>query len=241
MNAPLLKHLEWDSAQLGIRCGLIHADKNNQIHTEEIAKLLARNEYDFITIKLGEGYLSHLNSLIGLGARLIDTELTFQYYDKSLFQIPQENTICCRFLKTVDPNPFFVLAQEMACSRFYQDPNIPKEKAAQLWKISIQNHCEGFADRLLVAYIKEIPCGIATLAFRQCDELYLHIVGVLPQYQGKGVARAMLNTTANHYAKTKTILIETQSRNKPAQAAYQKAGFHYDSLKYILHYWQTNV
>ena len=125
----------------------------------------------------------------------------------------------------------------MIKSRFFQDPHISYVQADALWKESIKNHCEGFADELLVCYCDDIPCGLVTIRFKDNNRLYLHIVAVLNEYQGRGIARMMLGKIAERYSENFRIYVETQSDNLAAQKAYQKSGFVYDSLKYILHLW----
>ena len=244
MVKPQLQYLDWDSEQLGIRCGLIDGTEledlsGSHLVFEHIRELIEKHHnIEYITIKLHQNCIRTVNALIQMGAVLIDTELTFLYAKdtkKDFHPLPES----CRvvFCKQIDSQPFLALAEEMRLSRFFLDPNIADEQALYLWKTSIKNHCEGFADQLAVAYFNDEPCGLITLKFKDNIQVFLHIVGVLKYYQGKKIGKCMLTKIIERYAERYNLYVETQSINIPAQITYQKAGFMYHTLKYILHYW----
>jgi len=240
-----MKYLDWDSEQLGVHCGLIDGmgiedyPVSNDI-VNGIIKLINQNEsVQFITIKLPSSCVGTVNALLQKGALLIDSELTFSFpkgESTNSIAIPDGSRF--EFCKEIDCRPFLALAKEMRFSRFFLDSHISSDKAIYLWRTSIKNHCEGFADQLLISYMDDEPCGIVTLKFRDSEQLFLHIVGVLKKYQRKKVGLLMLDRIIEHYAEAYSIYIETQSNNIRAQAVYQKSGFKYNSLKYVMHYWR---
>ena len=228
-----------------MRCGLIDGMEikspfNQNFITNRVRKIIKEEKrVEFITIKLPSGCSGAVSALAKIGALLIDAEPTFIYKQgpsKSSIDRPRDYRL--KFCKKIDSKPFLSLTKEMHLSRFFLDPKLSKVKASRLWKESIKNHCEGLADRLLIAYFNDKPCGIVTLKFKDSVKLFLHIVAVLKRYQGKNVGRMMLSKIIERYAKNHDIYVETQSVNIPAQICYQKAGFKYHSLKYILHYWR---
>jgi GNAT superfamily N-acetyltransferase len=239
-----LNYLDWDSEQLGVRCGLIDATKieylpEPNVLTGLVKKLVEeKRDIEFVTIKLSKECLRTVNALVQIGGVLIDTELTF-IYSKGLEPDPKvvSNNYKLDFCEEVDSRPFLPLAEEMRFSRFFLDPKISNDKAIALWEASIRNHCEGFADQLLVAHSNNEPCGIVTLRFDDSSQIGLHIVGVVKKHQRKGLGRLMLNKIIERYGEDNRIYTETQSINVPAQRVYRKAGFEYHSLKYVLHYW----
>ena len=89
----------------------------------------------------------------------------------------------------------------------------------------------------MVTYFNNEPCGIVTIRFDNAEQIFLHIVGVIKEYQGKKIGTLMLNNIIERYTKDYIIYVETQSINTTAQNLYQKTGFKFYSLKYILHYW----
>ena len=241
-----LKYLDWDSQQLGIGCGLIDATEFKNLPEpdslidwiREITE--GKKDIKFITIKLPCTWTGTVNALVQNRALLIDAELTF-VYAKGTKKNSNDILYNCRleFCKEADSRAFLPLAEEMRFSRFFLDSNISDDKAIHLWERSIKNHCEGFADQLLVAYFDNEPSGIVTLKFKDSEQLFLHIVGVLKRYQGKKIGKLMLNKIAQRYGEDYSIYVETQSINMRAQKAYQKSGFRYHTLKYVLHFWRS--
>lgn len=241
-----LRCLDWDTKQLGVRSGLIDATglggafKASALsgRIKEICK--EEKGARFITIKLPEDCPETVNSLIRLGACLIDTELVFSYSKEAALNNakPAMDDLKFLFCRTYPAEQFIPLAKEMRLSRFFLDPKISKARALRLWEASIKNHCEGFADGLLVASYKKNPCGIVMLKFKNKKQLFLHVVGILKKFQGMRIAGFMLREIARRYSDSHSIFVETLSRNMPARIAYQKSGFSQDSVRYILHYWR---
>lgn len=241
-----LRYLDWDTKQLGVRSGIIDITGSKSTLGEPglsdaIKKICEEaNGIRFITIKLPGSCQGTVNSLIGMGAYLIDAELVFSYPKESVSKeaLPLKSGIDLRLFRRYSPRHFISLAAEMKMSRFFMDPMIPEGKAARLWRSSITNHCRGYADELLVAFYEKKPCGIIMLKFSGRKNVFLHVVGILKEFQGRGIAGAMLRETAQRYSASRRIYVETLSRNIPARKAYERAGFRQDSIKYVLHYWR---
>jgi ribosomal protein S18 acetylase RimI-like enzyme len=245
MSVVDFQYLDWDSEQLGLRCGLIDLTASRTTQRIEGVEHLVKNaireakDIEFVTIKLPSHCNEAVSDLVRYGTRLIDTELTF-FWEKSILQLPWSILDNCQFefCRETDSQPFVELAEEMQTSRFFQDFRIPETKAIHLWRSSIRNQCEGFADELLVVHADSRPAGIVTLKFQEPGEIYLQTVGVLRNCQRKGIGRLMLNAVRERYGKEKSIYVDTYSINVAAQRLYQAAGFKYYTLKYVLHSWR---
>ncbi|RJP21629.1 MAG: GNAT family N-acetyltransferase [Candidatus Omnitrophota bacterium] len=241
-------YLDWDDEQLGIRCGLMdgmHLEGTSNVDglgDVVIDCIEAHDDVDFVTLKLPQNTVSAVNRILHAGAQLIDTELTFAFsVNTPPPVVAADPALTCTFCKTVESAPFLSLAEEMRHSRFFRDERIPAERALRLWQSSIANHCEGYADQLLVAYYAGKPSGLITLARKNADTYFMHIVGVLKPFQGKKIATGMIYEVVRQYSHEYSIYVETQSTNLPAQMLYQKAGFSFHRLKYVLHYWRNPI
>jgi ribosomal protein S18 acetylase RimI-like enzyme len=239
METLFYEHLEWDSKQLGLQCGLIgfrdiSPDINQCELADNVKKLIAENrDADFIAIKLPGDFPIVLDCLVKNSARFIDTELVYKFNHTS--DVTNEHTV--NFFDSFDPDIFIPLADEMIFSRFYMDDNIPLDKARKLWSDSIRNHCMGGADRIAVVYLQGQPVGMATINFVNNENITLHIIGVLKPFQGHGLGCSLMSRITREYGDKYKIFVETQSINKSAQKLYQRAGFFLDSMRYILHIW----
>ncbi|MFC1675850.1 GNAT family N-acetyltransferase [Planctomycetota bacterium] len=242
MSDLQLQYLDWDSKQLGIDCGLINCTEGDPaVLSEQVSELIEKQpELKFVTIKLASEYIDAVNTLVKKGALLIDTEVVFCVPKGSGDNLNfVSDDLRLEFCQQVDSKAFIRLAEQMRLSRFFRDAKIPEDKAIKLWEESIKNHCEGFADQLLVGYLGETPCSIVTVKFKEAERLFLHIVGVLDGYQGKGIGKSMLCGILKRYSGKYDIYVETQSINTAAQNLYKRAGFKFDDLRYILHYWRS--
>jgi len=236
-------NLEWDSKQLGYSCGLIdcsfYLDCITQPHIiKRINDLLIYNSHiHFTTIKVSCFYNDLVNNLVKrTNCKLIDSELIFKHNqsDKNI-HIRTKNGIKVKFLKKIDPTYFFPLLTELKWSRYLLDKRITKEYSTQLWKNSLINHCFGRADDIAVAYINEKPSGLVLIMGTKSTYINLFLVGVLKEYQRKGVGLSLISSVLEKYKNTSIISVETSCCNTPAQQLYQKCGFSIDTIRYILH------
>ena len=199
-----------------------------------LEKMIAEHrDVAFITVKLPSVFPSILSGLVKKSAQFIDTELIYKFEQSLLFKVP----VNVNFLETIDPEPFINLAHEMTFSRFYMDNNIPNKKAYELWATSIKNYCQGRADKIAVVYYNNKPAGMVTINFKEDKSINLHIVGVLNQYQGKGLGKMLMSAITKEYGEYYQIYVETQSLNQNAQRLYKKSGFNLYAIRYILHFW----
>ncbi len=239
-----IEYLEWDSDELGIRAGLIDltgrsGQEDGSALDIQLIELLKNDEkFHFVTVKLCADHIEAANSLIQNGATLIDTALTFVFAGYRRATPLTNHDFSFEFVNRVDGNLFLELADGMSLSRFYKDERIGYPIANRLWRHSIMNHCQGFADELLVAYHGSEPCGLITIAFRDNNQINLHIVGVLEKWRGKKIAPMMLRKISQRHGVKHKIFVETQSNNIRAQRVYQSSGFIFHHLTYIIHWWR---
>ncbi|MBO06264.1 MAG: hypothetical protein CMI58_04425, partial [Parcubacteria group bacterium] len=140
MKTLFYEHLEWDSRQLGLQCGLIgfrdiSPDINQYELADNVRKIIDENrDAGFIATKIPGDFPIVLDCLVKNSARFIDTELIYKFNHISDDTV--EHTV--DFFNSFDPDIFIPLADEMIFSRFYMDDNIPQEKARKLWSDSIR-------------------------------------------------------------------------------------------------------
>ncbi len=192
----------------------------------------------FVTIRLSTDQEHSLTSIIRGGANLIDTELTFRRAMTPGRAMKASEPHDIQFVKTISGGEFIELAAEMKLSRFFKDSRFGENNALKLWKASIRSHCSGYADELVISNVNGERAGFVALQFENAKQVRLHIVGVLKQFQGKGLGNSMLTEIIIKKGNSHNIIVETQAVNSKAQRTYKSAGFTFDSLRYILHHWR---
>jgi len=231
-----LEKLDWDSEQLGLSAGLVANEALIARYPapdvfDRIRAILAQKpEISFITFKIPDSCTDIVNMLVRGPADFIDTELIYR------FSGPVGKSSACQviFTEQWQGEEFVPLASEMRWSRFFLDKRIAAAKADGLWRTSIANHCQGRADQLAVALLDGQPAGLVVITAAG-GEKALFLVGVLPEYQGRGIGTALLKAVTDRYGATAPLYVETSSRNLAANRLYQKAGFVLHRTRYILH------
>lgn len=198
-----------------------------------------RNEFEalppgaLVSVKLPHANARELDGLIAMGARYIDAELVFRA------QGPVESHALATGTETafsprIDPTPFLDLARDMVHSRFFKDGSLPEDACVTLWRESIANHCQGFADEVGEVSVSGRAAGFTAVRL-DGNMARLSIVGVLPAYRGLGLAAALLLQARIRYASLDCVEVEASAGNEAACRAYQKAGFRLAQLRHVLH------
>ena len=237
LSGLLLQESPWDSEQLAISCATIANDTvfqccpDKEIY-QRIQWLLEENkEISFVTFKIPGNCADMLNILVKHLADFVDVELVYRL--TALQPVAPSDTVV--FVESWDATDFMPLAKEMTWSRFFLEKNISEKTAVRLWQSSITNHCQGRADMLAVCLLENKPAGLVTINFKDQQRLELFMVGVLPEFQGRGVGTSLMQAISQKYGAEYEIFVETSHRNIAANRLYQKTGFSLYDSRYILH------
>lgn len=235
MTALEFKPLIWDSAQLGLGCGLIDCSAyagSDAYLAALVEELIAANSaVEFITLKVPAAFSLTTTCLVRAAAVLVDTELIYHYACPGR----AAGKAAVELVRTCEPEDFAALAEAMTTSRLFLDDRIPAERALALWRESIRNHCQGRAELLALARVAGRPAGLVTLNGLNEKAIDLHIVGVLKDYRNLGVGRDLLAAVTNAYGQSHAIEVATSCRNLAAQRLYTTAGFAVASVRHSLH------
>lgn len=115
-------------------------------------------------------------------------------------------------------------------NRFYNDPLIPKDKAPLVYERWIENSVLGKkADKVLL-FEKEEIAGFVTLEKKGLPGNWrgrIPLVAVSKNYQGKGIARKLINAALARFKEwgVENVEIDTAMFNIAALRAYQACGF----------------
>jgi len=125
-----------------------------------------------------------------------------------------------------------------ADTRFYADPNFPRELCDELYDTWIRRSCEGWADAVLVAEAERSPAGYVSLHERG-DAGSIGLIGVDAAARGRGVGEALVRGALDWCAQRglERCTVVTQGRNVPAQRLFQKCGFRTSSVDLWFHKW----
>jgi len=125
-------------------------------------------------------------------------------------------------------------------SRFYKDKKIKKNISRKIYREWIKNSLKGYADKIIVLKIKNEIYGFISCKIKNKIGI-IDLIGVLPEYQGKGYGKLLINESIKWFNSKNIDEIEvtTEGENISAQRLYQKIGFRIYDTKLVYHKWFT--
>ena len=235
MSRPLCQFLEWDSDFFGFRIGRLTAVPVNYeewrsvdewCKTERIRclYLLAPTENTVPTaITVGEPAF-----------QFVDIRVTL---DRDACALPPAAGI--RNSEEKDIPALRAIARESHTdSRFYADPNFPRERCDALYETWIEKSCRGYANQVLVAEREAKPAGYITCSWSE-ETGQIGLIAVAAWARGAGIGKALVRSSLGvfHEHGVKRIMVVTQGRNVQAQRLYQRCGFLTRSVQLWYHRW----
>jgi len=187
--------------------------------------------------------VSEVSALSDIGFRVVDTALTFEGV------VSNGSTSRCvsvgqvvRIATQDDRDTVCDIASRaFRFSRFHLDPQVPAGVADRIKASWARNYFSGQrGDGMVVAESNGQVVGFLQLLWGQEDTLIIDLIGVAPENQGRGMARAMIryaamNGTGDHRRPAR-ILVGTQAANTPSMRLYESLGLRMHSAQYVLHY-----
>lgn len=190
---------------------------------------LKKNKVLYATYRLPANSLSLIHELERAGFIVVDGLISLSIDLKEVTLSPIEKNI--REAKREDiPELRRIARGAFLLNRFYNDSLIPKDKAPLVYEKWIENSVLGKkADKVLLFEEGEIA-GFITLEKKDLTagrQGRIPLVAVSKDFQGKGIAKKLINTAFNKYRRwgVKEIKISTAMFNIPAIRLYQSCGF----------------
>lgn len=124
-------------------------------------------------------------------------------------------------------------------SRFYFDPNFPRECCVALYETWIEKSCCGYADAVFVPEVEGQPVGYISCHLRPDHTGNIGLMGLAAEVRGNDVGTALVRAAQSWFLarNVKQVTVVTQGRNVAAQHLYQRCGFCTQSLQLWYHRW----
>jgi len=138
-----------------------------------------------------------------------------------------------------DEQLFEIAIQCGEYSRYKIDPQIPKNKFEELYKIWMTKSLSGeMADNVIVIKKNNITSGLITV---YCKDGIgnIGLFGVHDNFRGKGIGGELINASLKYF-KTKNcklVKVVTQGKNEAACKLYEKFGFTVQNKVNFYHFW----
>lgn len=187
--------------------------------------------------------VSEVGALSDIGFRVVDTALTFEGVASagSVSRCVSVGQVI-RYANQNDPDTVCGIASRaFRFSRFHLDPQVPAGVADRIKASWAGNYFSGErGDGMVVAETNGQVVGFLQLLWGQEETLIIDLIGVAPESQGQGIARAMIcyaamNGIGDHRQPAR-IRVGTQAANTPSMRLYESLGLRMHSAQYVMHY-----
>ena len=239
MDDSLVQQLNWDTAILGIPCARILPA---QLTQSALQSLLVELKAAGIALVYwasdneDEDSQTAANACEGV---LADEKIT--YMKKLPGQFSVHHVV--PYQGDVDNPDLLALAYAVGReSRFYQDPNLPRDAYEKVYGAWMNNSIKGdIADSVFVITDDDKIAGMVTVGIKN-NRGDVGLLAVAEGYRGEGLGQKLM-AQACHYFTEKGLgvaQVVTQRSNTAACALYERCGFALEKTEYFYHFWLNN-
>ena len=219
---------DWLSSTLNYPCFLTKWDAN-----PDKAQIEMPNQ-GFITAKISRECVDLQEQIICMGFESVNVQQSFKLCEKNYNTIPLQkpSSLNFRFKKELAyPEDFSFLFNK---DRFSVDKRLPRcwsEKIKIAWLRNFKNH------RRFIVAIKDSR-EIGFILFDLGSNVEIQLVAVLPEYQGKGISKALMVELVGFVKGQNypSIKVGTQKDNIYANKLYETLGFEKSNSYNVFHY-----
>jgi dTDP-4-amino-4,6-dideoxy-D-galactose acyltransferase len=240
-ESDVCEFLDWDSEFFGRRIGRVTTNSLTPDSVRSILEWCRARQIDCLYFlgRTDEGNTVRIAE--DSGFRLVDIRMTLERHlegTRPVQGIAGEGII--RACRPGDIPPLRSIAEVAhRDSRFYNDPNFPRELCDALYATWIEKSCRGYADTVLVIELDGEPVGYVSCHLHDDSRGQIGIIGVGASSQGRGLGGILVNASLNWFASQRMtrVTVVTQGRNVKALRLYQKCGFLVQSVQLWYHKW----
>ncbi len=228
-----IKPLDWDTEFFGIPCARVTLNK--ELTEREMEALQEQcKAYEFVTIENTCGS-SMNNFLLGEKTKAYITDCAVLLKKKSEAHSAEAYGDTSIRLAVEEDLPWIedIAKEAFVTSRFYNDPQIPEEKASGLYKSWVNN---AFADENMTIFVSEEKNGFL-IYYQNEKTAHLNLIAAGGENRKKGVGTALTKYADNYAFENGCVdfYVGTQAMNITAINLYIKCGFRFSKTTRIFH------
>lgn len=231
-----------DEERFGIRTA-----RATGITLAQIPEVLAFCQSNAIRLLIGRTLVTELKAaqaMERLGFELMDT-LIYYIRDLQKFPVPaHEGEILVRPFRTGEEQQVEAVATESFRGYFghyHADDRLDPEQCDEVYRSWAARSLmpSNLVSEVIVAELNSQVVGFNTLVLNSPEEAEIRLVGVAPQFQRQGIARALMIGAMNWCLAqgAQRLLISTQITNYAQQKVWVRVGFEPLYAFYTFHKW----
>ncbi len=253
-----IARLDWDSRHFGFPVGRIAPHYSTDAELRQVLRMAKRDRYRLLFLVTAENDSPSDELLAEFRGRLVDRRARFE---RSLVRGERDSTSrtagCCVRSYTAArlcPSLIELAVQAGGWSRFSVDPDVPREKFVELYRIWIERSVRReIANEVLVAETSGPDrqtenerdeaegaelAGMVTLSAAD-GAGSIGLIAVSPRHRGQGVGSSLMEA-AHDWMRAQgaeRASIITQMANEPACRLYRRTGYALASVQNYFHFW----
>jgi dTDP-4-amino-4,6-dideoxy-D-galactose acyltransferase len=233
----LCRILEWDTGFFGKRIARVVVNLLDAERLNNILTWCTSNNIDCLYFLADASDGATIQAVEDNGFRLVDVRITSERsLTGPIIAGERDVNLIIRPSREEDIPVLRSIARiSFRNTRFYYDTNFPRPLCDALYETWIENSCRGLDDYVLVAEIHGVVSGFVTGKLTGDKIGEIGLVGVDPNWQGKGLGYDLVNAALEWFSEreVQSVWVVTQGRNSQAQRLYQRCGF----LTYLVQLW----
>ncbi len=200
---------------------------------------LSRDSDAFFYAKLPTAEVAACIELSNAGFAVIDTAMTLDW--AGLQPAVAAATVQVGPVQPHQASALVTIAEScFLWSRFHLDPQLPRRMANLIKRRWIENYVNGSRGSALYAAVLdgEVAGFLAVIesTVNGVPAASIDLVGVAPQFQGRGVGVALVDTFLRDWEpRAKALRVGTQAANIRSLRLYESRGFRISESNYVLH------
>ncbi len=246
---------EWDSRMLGVKCAKVDAagtvpDRATSRGLlarlfSEVGKRACQEGVKNVFFQIPSDDLDAVQGAEDAGFRRIGDHLDFVKMIHGRKE-DRETADPIRPASPEDADTIAGLAELLHTDRFHRDGSFDSERVATLWRTSVRNAVQHWAEAVYVYHTSDGPVGFVVLirgegapGKKTGEAGRIYLIAVAPEFRGCGVGRALINRAVLHFRRTGVsfLRVGTQRNNDAAIARYQSCGFSLERTFCQLSWW----
>lgn len=224
----MIKNNPWDSSILQQKAGLIP-------EFEDLPGTELLCEYEFVSVRIPTDRLNYIFTYYSLGFSFVTIDFELE---KTAAKSKLTNQNIFRISKSKPT--FSISGFKVPGSRFELDTKFRERLPRNYWDISIDDHCQTFADFCLCALSAKNELEGVISCFEHPDAIELFLVATRDDIQRQGIGMSLLNHAemiAHEQQKMLRTFVVAQNAN--ALKFYSNNGFVPRRSYYVMHYWRS--
>jgi dTDP-4-amino-4,6-dideoxy-D-galactose acyltransferase len=242
---PDWRELDFDSEFFGCRIARFDAVPGDAAAARALVSRADAAGIDCAYLLLDAADTAALRAAEDAGFRVVDVRLTIACaLERADARAPIAGCASVRRAEASDVPALQAIARvSHRDSRFYADPQFPRERCDALYARWIERKCGGAAAAVFTAGERGATCGYLSCDLPEAGVGQLDLLAVAPEARGRGVAAAL---TAHALAwfrdsgRTRARLV-TQGRNANALRHFARFGFAAERVELWLHRWRAGA